>query len=283
MSADITLFHDSVWNYIGGKVYKCGHCELLFIHPMMNDEEELAFYKNYNAHVLARGVTATATALELHNASLSAARERLAIVSKFIKEGSKVLEIGSATGAFLSLLTHCETHACELNDENRSFSTQFLTGSSYPDVASVDSGGFDVICLFHVFEHIRRPQDFLGRCKELLSAAGVLIIEVPCADDPLISLYDCEAFKDFVFQPMHPMVYSETSLDYVFLNAGYRKTEVIYHQRYGLANHLAWFKNKRPGGDAYLEGLFSGWDHYKDVLRDVRKTDTIYYIAKSMN
>ncbi len=261
-STFISVFHNKVWNYEEGKVYKCTQCELLFIHPMMNDEEELACYKNYNAHELARGVTATGTPLELHNASLVAARERFSIVSKYIQQYKKVLEIGSATGGFLSLLTQCETHACELNDENRRFSEQFLSGKSYRDVSSISDNNFDVICLFHVFEHIRRPEEFLLRCKELLADDGIIIVEVPSADDPLISLYDCEAFKDFVFQPMHPMVYSEKALDFIFRVAGYQKTDVTYHQRYGLANHLAWFKNKRPGGDKFLDDVFSVFDIY---------------------
>ncbi len=106
------------------------------------------------------------------------------------------------------------------------------------------------------------------------------MIEVPCSADPLITLYNCEEFKDFVFQPMHPFVYNETSLDYVFEKSGFKKYEVIYHQRYGLENHLSWFKNKKPGGDSELTELFSSNNEYKDKLKSIKKTDTIFYIAQ---
>jgi hypothetical protein len=106
------------------------------------------------------------------------------------------------------------------------------------------------------------------------------VIEVPCSTDPLIALYKCKEFKNFVFQPMHPMVYNEKSLDYVFKNAGFKKEEVIYHQRYGLENHLSWFKNKKSGGDVELTELFSSNIEYKNKLEGIKKTDTIFYIAK---
>ena len=45
-SDKVTLFHDKVWSIDNGKVYKCSSCELVFISPMMTDNEEKEFYKN---------------------------------------------------------------------------------------------------------------------------------------------------------------------------------------------------------------------------------------------
>jgi hypothetical protein len=131
-----------------------------------------------------------------------------------------------------------------------------------------------------VFEHIRKPVEFLNTCKSLLNKEGRILIEVLCSDDPLITLYNCEEFKDFVFQPMHPMIYNEKSLDYVFNKSVLKKEEVIYYQRYGLENHLSWFKNKKSGGDVKLTELFENNIEYKNKLEDIKKTDTIFYIAR---
>lgn len=279
-SSETKLFHDKVWSTEDGKVYQCLDCDLLFIHPMMNEEEEAAFYENYNNHVKQRGAVDEASNISFHEKSLVIANERLSVISSFFSDQYKVLEVGSSTGAFLSLLPEHHTFACELNDENRRASEKFITGASYSSIESISEDSFDVICLFHVFEHFRDPMAFLQRCAALLSEQGIVIIEVPCANDPLISLYDCKEFKDFVFQPMHPMVYSEKSLDYVFEKSGFIKTKVIYYQRYGLANHLSWFKNKKPGGDRILESFFSCCAEYKTVLESRKKTDTIFYIAR---
>ena len=192
----------------------------------------------------------------------------------------KILEVGSATGAFLSLLDNCKTNACELTTDNLEYSKKFINDKAYSSLEKVEENDFDVICMFHVFEHIRKPKTFLNMCKQLLKRRGKIVIEVPCSSDPLITIYNCEEFKDFVFQPMHPMVYNEKSLDYIFYKSGFEKEEVIYHQRYGLENHLSWFKNKKPGGDPKIRKLFSSITQYKNKLENIKKTDTIFYIAR---
>lgn len=278
-SENIKLFHDKVWSIDNGNVYKCTDCELFFVDPMMSEEEESEFYKNYNEHVKKRGVTTQNSTEEFHKKSQIIALERFELVKKFF-QNKKVLEIGSSTGAFLSLLGNCRTNACELANENLKYSEQFINGKAYNSLENIDERDFDVICMFHVFEHIREPIRFLDRCKSKLSTNGCIIIEVPCSNDPLITLYDCKEFKDFIFQPMHPMVYNEKSLDFVFEKSGLKKEEVIYYQRYGLDNHLSWFKNKKSGGDDILKKLFFSNKEYKNKLESIKQTDTIFYIAK---
>ena len=276
---NIKLFHNKVWSIENGSVYRCENCELIFIDPMMSEEEEKAFYKNYNEHVKKRGMTVENSIEEFHKKSKDIAKERFKVVDKFFNN-KKVLEIGSSTGAFLSLLKDCDTNCCELASENLEYSKRFINGKAYNSIEDVKECDFDIICMYHVFEHIRKPVEFLTICKSLLNKNGYVIIEVPHSNDPLINLYNCEEFKDFVFQPMHPMVYNEKSLDFVFEKSGFKKEEVIYHQRYGLDNHLSWFKNKKAGGDTILKELFSSQDQYKNKLVSIKQTDTIFYIAK---
>ncbi len=279
-SEKVELFHDKVWSLDEGKVYKCNSCELLFITPVMSEDEERKFYKNYNQHVKKRGVIVESSVEEFHKKSLPIAHERLSILQQYFYN-RKVLEIGSSTGAFLSLLQGCETNACELSIDNLIFSKQFINGIAYTRLEDVKKNDFDIICMFHVFEHIKEPIKFLKRCVDLLKQNGLIIIEVPHSNDPLLTLYNCEAFKNFVFQPMHPMVYNKKSLDYVFNQAKLENNRIIYHQRYGLDNHLSWFKNKKPGGDTRLTDQFHDITEYKRILENIKKTDTIFYIAKA--
>ena len=281
-SNEVKIFHDKVWSVENGKVYQCTNCELLFIDPMMSEDEEKEFYKNYNQHVKDRGVTVQNSIKEFHEKSKLTANERFNIVKKFF-DNKKILEIGSSTGAFLSLLDNSNTNACELTPENLEYSKQFINGYAYSSIEKVTDKNFDVICMFHVFEHIRKPIEFLNTCKPLLNRGGYIVIEVPCSSDPLLTLYNNSEFKDFVFQPMHPMIYNEKSLNYVFKKSGFENEEVIYHQRYGLDNHLSWFKNKKSGGDVALRELFSDNSEYKNKLQEVKQTDTIFYIARVNN
>jgi 2-polyprenyl-3-methyl-5-hydroxy-6-metoxy-1,4-benzoquinol methylase len=56
---------------------------------------------------------------------------------------------------------------------------------------------FDIITLFHVLEHLPNPRVMLKKLSRLLTEGGEIIIEVPHADDALLSLYECEAFSHF--------------------------------------------------------------------------------------
>ena len=137
--------------------------------------------------------------------------------------------------------------------------------------------------MFHVFEHILDPYEFLGKCQKLLGDQGVIIIEVPHVEDPLLSIYNLNEYKDFYFQPMHPYVYSAKALQYVFRQSGFQEVEKIFFQRYGLDNHLAWLVNKKVGGNKYFSSLFADNETYKESLVEAQKTDTIFFIAKKRN
>ena len=166
-SDKVNLFHDKVWSTDNGKVYRCEECELIFIDHVMSEEQESEFYKNYNKHVKDRGVTVNISVSDFHEKSKFTAQERLNVVKNFFSD-KKVLEVGSSTGAFLSLLDNCNTNACELAIDNLKYSKQFINGKSYNSIEEVKENDFNVICMYHVFEHIRDPIDFLKTCKPLL-------------------------------------------------------------------------------------------------------------------
>lgn len=277
-SNNTKIFHNAVYSLNNGKVYRCKNCDLLFINPIMSNVEEKKFYKNYNQHVINRGVIANLSLDEFHNNSIKPAKERFRLIKNYFKN-KKILEVGSSTGAFLSLLKESETNAVEIVEENLSYSSKFITGKSYKSIDQIENEKFDVICMFHVFEHFKNPLDMLLKFKNILSENGLIIIEVPCSDDPLLTIYNIKEFKDFYFQPMHPMIYNENSLDYIFKKASLKKQKSIYFQRYGLDNHLSWLKNKKPGGDKKISTIFKTNKKYKKQLIEINKTDTIFFIA----
>lgn len=247
---------------------------------MMTDSEEQRFYENYNKHVKQRGLKNSQTPSDFHKACLPIARERLNIIKSYFSPGNDILEIGSSTGAFISLLPDCQTSVVEPAIDNRIYSKQFVSNKAYRDIDDIpQTESFDVICMFHVFEHIKEPIVFLKKCKSLLKRGGKVIVEVPNINDPLISIYNLKEFKDFYFQPMHPIVYSPTSLKYVFDHAGLTDSLTMLHQRYGLDNHLAWLKDRKPGGNKEFKTYFEGISEYKEALVREQKTDTIYFIA----
>lgn len=280
-STECTLVHNRVWSIDSGRVFRCHNCDVTYIDPLMSEEDEREFYKSYNEHVKKRGVSPAGSAADLHARSQAAADERLTVVGELFSDAECVLEIGAATGAFVQRLSGKRCFIVEPAEDNRRFAAQFVE-KTYADLTDIDAyERFDIICMFHVFEHIRNPGDFLALCRRYLRDGGLVIIEVPHSEDPLLSLYDCEAYKDFYFQPMHPFVHSLTSLRSIFQAQGFTEKRVIYHQRYGLVNHLNWLAKGTPGGNSQWSELLGENADYSRALVRSGLTDTLYYVAEA--
>jgi 2-polyprenyl-3-methyl-5-hydroxy-6-metoxy-1,4-benzoquinol methylase len=58
-------------------------------------------------------------------------------------------------------------------------------------------GGYDLIFAFHVIEHLADPRETLAGLAGLLNPRGRMTVEVPNANDALLTLYDCDAFQRF--------------------------------------------------------------------------------------
>jgi SAM-dependent methyltransferase len=137
----------------------------------------------------------------------------------------------------------------------------------------------DVICLFHVFEHLADPGSWLASARRLLAPGGQLIIEVPSLDDPLFSLFKCSAHYEFYFQKQHPFVYAGESLRRVLEHHAFT-VEIRPYQRYGIENHLAWLSSGKPGGNTEFAEIFANCEsRYKAALECRGLTDTIFAIA----
>lgn len=279
-SLNLKQIHNKIWSAQNTKVFRCNYCFTGFLYPMMNEVEEKKFYAAYNEHTKKRGVTLTTDPLELHENSMKDASKRWEQLEDFFIQDGRILEIGSSTGAFLEKCSQkCECVCVEPDSTNRAFASRFSV-DQYEYLEDIPDGEkFDLICLFHVFEHIRDPFDFLKKCKQLLNAGGSIIIEVPHIEDPLLSIYDLDSYKDFYFQPMHHYIYSANGLRCVFESEGFYEKEIMFYQRYGLDNHLAWLKKGKPGGDLKFKEVFGSCNEYCRVLERVQKTDTIIYIA----
>lgn len=211
---------------------------------------------------------------------------RFAKIRKTFGEAASVLEVGAADGSFLAYL---KTHhpgmllAAIEPDESTHEARNAIAGLK--QYATLDAGAaaglmVDVICLFHVFEHLTDPASWLAAAKRVLAPGGRIVIEVPSLDDPLLSLYKSSAYRDFYFQRQHPFVYSAASLRRVLEHNGFA-ADVIPYQRYGLENHLTWLVDGRPGGGAELRTIFADCEAgYTTALEGRGITDSVFAIAR---
>jgi len=121
------------------------------------------------------------------------------------------------------------------------------TASSLKDVADA---GYEVISLFHVLEHIPDPIPFLKEVLSKCAPGGRIFIEVPNADDALLTLYRNQAFMEFTYWSPHLFLYNPHTLARLLEKAGIPRERVAISQfqRFPLSNHLLWLAEGRPGG-----------------------------------
>lgn len=211
---------------------------------------------------------------------------RFAKIRQVFVDTASVLEVGAADGSFLAYL---KTHHPEMllaaiePDESTQMARNAIAGlKQYTTLDAAATAGLkvDAICLFHVFEHLTGPASWLAAARRLLVPGGRIVIEVPSLDDPLLSLYNSSAYREFYFQRQHPFVYSAASLRRVLEHNGFA-VEVLPYQRYGMENHLTWLADGRPGGGAELRTIFADCEAgYTSALECRGLTDTVVAIAR---
>jgi 2-polyprenyl-3-methyl-5-hydroxy-6-metoxy-1,4-benzoquinol methylase len=208
------------------------------------------------------------------------------LAGQFGEKGT-VLEIGAADAAFLRHLAGERPGwqiACVEVDENTRPARDALHGLvqyASAEAAAASGARFDRVCAFHVFEHILEPDGFLAACRACLAPRGRLLLEVPSLDDPLLSLYACDAYQAFYFQRQHPYVYSAASLVRLLEARGFRILELVHHQRYGLENHLQWLAAGEPGGRPEFRELFADCeDDYLAGIERGGRADSVIVAAE---
>ena len=203
--------------------------------------------------------------------------------SEIIKN-KNYLDFGTGLGGVLDLFKRVakSISGIELQKEIR----DYLTKSGYAMYGSLEEVPnkvkFDVISLFHVFEHLSSPLKYLKDIKDKLVEGGKIIIEVPHANDALLSLYDIDEFKKFTFWSEHLILHTRSSLEIYLKSAGYKNIVISGYQRYPLANHIYWLNKKKPGGQIIYNFLSNASidSAYQEVLNKIDKTDTLIAIAE---
>lgn len=278
------------WNRVWGdskkqrRVLSCASCESFLLWPQRTAEEQKAFDRDYAQYIAGRETSVESkSSVNVDAFVIESVRERAQDIGDWFLTAKSTLEIGAEKGYFLEQLKGkvSELRGCDSCPAYQDIlKEKGFSGDLYLNQIPAQLL-FDRICFFNLLEHVKDPQEFVSEAASKLTENGKLVIEVPSATEPLVRLYDIDAFKDFYFQDMHPWIFSPKAISLLVEAAGLKVEEVRHKQRYGLANHLTWLRHGRPGGSPELAELFEkeADASYKRQLESSKNSDTIYVLA----
>ena len=271
----------------------CG-AESVFIHKGTRDNPDIDVYECTNCHTkqlnkivdndyqsgYMNGKRMTSEEIQARLESCKTDDMRRAnMVEPWIR-GKRVLDFGCGFGGFIKYASGIagSVSGIELGSDE----IEYMLGQGYDVSDSIDTfdDPFDVITLFHVFEHLKDPAKWLDIISEKIKKDGILFIEVPNANDALLSLYDNAKFADFTYWSAHLYLYTRESLRKVICDNGSLAIEDEGQvQRYPLANHLYWLSKGEPGGQNKWHFLDSpALDReYKKLLEEKDMCDTLFF------
>lgn len=308
-SANLNLKHKRIRDgsqVVDCNVWKCIDCEIVFLEMDIDEHHLLDYYREghfRNSYLPDIKDVESKEAKKFYSLKQPLQEKRFSILSDLFNKDMEVLDIGCATAGFLNILKDLvrRIKGIELYRPHVEFARECLgLDVEMKNIYDITEENFDVICTFHVLEHIANPVGFLSQIYKKLKDKGLLVIEVPNIDDPLISIYDVSPYKDFYFMKPHLFYYSERAIGLLLKQVGFGNIHFRSYQHYGLLNHLCWSltgetstATKMGGGgmdfplkysdSPALEAIMPFFEEinqkYKTMLEDMRKTDTLLVVA----
>lgn len=194
-----------------------------------------------------------------------------------IIEDKSVLDFGCGNGGFLLRAREVakDIAGVELEEAVKSY-LQEERIAIYKKIDDVERT-FDIVTLFHVLEHIEDPCLMLNKILSKMDKGGTMIVEVPNANDALLTLFKNNAFAEFTYWSCHLYLYTVETLKAIARKCNMRVNYIKQIQRYSLANHLYWLAKGNPGGHKQWSFIDSPelTNAYEQTLASIGCCDTI--------
>lgn len=163
----------SGFRYVG-----CTICGVVRQYPYPTDQEISQYYTNYQTKKAADSVYLTDAGFAgfKHDKELTFAD--LGLGGAFV--GKSILDVGCGTGQFVQMMKHSagSIKGIDISDECISLARARGLNCVCQDFLTQD-GTYDVITMWHLIEHLPKPQQYIEHSYRLLAPGGLLLIETP--------------------------------------------------------------------------------------------------------
>ncbi|MBA4385076.1 MAG: class I SAM-dependent methyltransferase [Anaerolinea sp.] len=199
----------------GGTYVKCGSCGMIYLNPVLKDDELRKYYENNNAMQAAAHENESEFYRSIYTKGLYS-------IERFVKKGS-ILDIGCSSGFFLDIAKErgWNTYGIELNRSE--FIIAHEKGHNVWN-SPLEETPFDTkltaITMWDVLEHIKRGWQYLEMLRKLLADDGVIFIQCPSSSSLAARILQerCNMFDGIE----HVNLYTPKSISTLCNKAGYR-------------------------------------------------------------
>jgi len=247
----------------------CKKCGLVWSHPFPIDP-----FNYYQKHYRIQ-YKGTFTPKRKHIfRSAHAALGRFNLLKHLLKPRWRVLEVGSGGGEFLYLLSKLgyDAYGIEPNEGYAEYSRneyQLNIKTGFLQNTQFEENSFEMVTLWHVFEHMDNPADILRRIHSFLVPDGLLVIEVPNVETI------CQSPNN-TFHEAHLYNFNESTLSRMAEQAGF---VVVEKEIPGDGGNIRQVFKKNGAAPREIRGEIDGnFERIKNIV--TRRTTLKHYFSR---
>ncbi len=206
-------------------------------------------------------------------------RYKKKIVDRACPSGKYLLDYGCGVGSFLAYIRKdYKVTGIEPNSSARKAAADLIGAENLKNsLSEIEDESLDVASLWHVFEHIADPEDFLNKIHKKLKRKGKLIIAVPNYQS-----YDALHYQGFWAAydiPRHLFHFSPKGMKNLFKNQQWqlKENKPLYFDAFYISILSEQYKNNSL---PWLRGAYYGTLSNIKALRSGNFSSLIYIIEK---
>ncbi|MDO5342478.1 MAG: class I SAM-dependent methyltransferase [Bacteroidia bacterium] len=264
------------------EIHECADCHLLFTTPRPTPLEIGKYYKSedYLSHNEHKKGFVPWVYNRVKKKNIKRKFE-IAFANNFVKKDkTRLLDYGCGVGDFLFYAKQhgCYIYGCDLSEDARKFASKKLKTEIYdPEkLSALPDWRFDVITLWHVFEHVDDLEKLVYEFHRLIADKGRLVIAVPNYKS-----HDAEIYKDkwaAYDVPRHLNHFHKDSLEIIMKDKF--KLKKIHPLKWDAFYISMMSENYVGRGNSFVKGVISGLKSNRRAKKTGEYSSLVYVFDK---